>query len=165
MFVTEVTRASKAGGVLGCLRRLLKAKDAAVLVGITRDKAKRDPKDGRSNDMNNAQLLRLHTYGSPKQNIPARPVLRPAIKAHNKELSTLMGRVVTAAKNADANATEKALLTVGVAAKGYCQEWFVDPRNNWAPNAPATIRRKHSDSPLIDTGHLRQSIDFKIEER
>jgi hypothetical protein len=31
------------------------------------------------------------------------------------------------------------------------------------PNAPSTIARKGSDVPLIDTGRLRQSIDYELE--
>jgi hypothetical protein len=31
------------------------------------------------------------------------------------------------------------------------------------PNAPSTIASKGSDVPLIDTGRLRQSIDYKVE--
>lgn len=33
------------------------------------------------------------------------------------------------------------------------------------PNAPSTIRRKGSSRPLIDTGHLRQSVRYKIVRR
>lgn len=32
------------------------------------------------------------------------------------------------------------------------------------PNAPSTIAQKGSDNPLIDTGRLRQSIDFEVRE-
>lgn len=32
------------------------------------------------------------------------------------------------------------------------------------PNAPSTIKQKGSDTPLIDTGRLRQSITFRITE-
>ena len=30
------------------------------------------------------------------------------------------------------------------------------------PNAPSTIAKKGSANPLIDTGRLRQSIDFEV---
>ena len=32
----------------------------------------------------------------------------------------------------------------------------------FAPDAPATARRKKSSRPLIDTGLLRQSIKYKV---
>jgi hypothetical protein len=31
------------------------------------------------------------------------------------------------------------------------------------PNAPSTIAKKGSDVPLIDTGRLRQSVDYTVE--
>ena len=31
------------------------------------------------------------------------------------------------------------------------------------PNSPATIARKGVDNPLIDTGQMRQAIDFEVE--
>jgi hypothetical protein len=31
------------------------------------------------------------------------------------------------------------------------------------PNQPSTIRKKKSSNPLIDTGRLRQSIDFEVK--
>lgn len=33
------------------------------------------------------------------------------------------------------------------------------------PNAPATVERKGSSTPLIDTGQLRSSITYKVDER
>ena len=33
---------------------------------------------------------------------------------------------------------------------------------NWVPNAPATIRRKGSDRPLIDTGQLVNSVEYEV---
>ena len=33
---------------------------------------------------------------------------------------------------------------------------------SFTPNKPATIKRKGSSRPLIDTGHLRQSITSKV---
>lgn len=32
------------------------------------------------------------------------------------------------------------------------------------PNAPATVARKGVNNPLIDTGRMRQSIDYVVEE-
>ena len=38
-------------------------------------------------------------------------------------------------------------------------------RGQFVPNAPATIRRKGSSRPLIDTGNLRQSVHWGITTR
>lgn len=35
--------------------------------------------------------------------------------------------------------------------------------NAWTPNAPATIARKGSSKPLIDTGNLRASFTYQVK--
>lgn len=55
---------------------------------------------------------------------------------------------------------------VGIVAEEVIQEAFATRGfGNWAPNAPYTIARKGSDSPLIDTGELRRSITSKAEKK
>ena len=57
----------------------------------------------------------------------------------------------------------RALSVLGMALVGDVQQRI---RNRIPPpNAPYTIARKGSDVPLIDTGRLRQSIDFVVETR
>ena len=34
-----------------------------------------------------------------------------------------------------------------------------------APNAPSTIKKKGHDKPLIDTGKLRDSVNYRVEDR
>lgn len=35
----------------------------------------------------------------------------------------------------------------------------------FTPNSPATIRKKKSSKPLIDTGHMRQSVRYEIGDK
>ena len=53
-----------------------------------------------------------------------------------------------------------ALNKVGQKVEGIVKKKMVD--GPFQPLAPATIRRKRSSRPLIDTGRLRQSIRYKI---
>ena len=54
---------------------------------------------------------------------------------------------------------------VGVSALEQIQEAFdTEGFGEWTPNSPATIRAKGSESPLIDTGRLRNAITYKVEE-
>jgi hypothetical protein len=46
----------------------------------------------------------------------------------------------------------------GQEAENRVKAWFFDPRNNWLPDKPATVRRKGSSRPLIDTAQLYNSI-------
>ena len=50
--------------------------------------------------------------------------------------------------------------TLGNYIVGLVQEYMTDLRS--PPNHPATVARKKSSNPLIDTGRLRQSITYKV---
>ena len=97
--------------------------------------------------INNAELVYIHTYGSSKMNIPARPIIEAAI---------------TEETNKEAIAEE--LKLAGVEAENRVKGWFTNPKNGWAPNSPRTVRRKGSSRPLIDTGALRQAIRSVVVE-
>ena len=58
-----------------------------------------------------------------------------------------------------------ALDVMGLAVTGMIQEQITD--GDYVPLAPATIRRKknNSDKPLIDTGHMFQSVRHVIEDK
>lgn len=52
---------------------------------------------------------------------------------------------------------------VGLVAEEVIQEAFATHGYGmWEPNAPYTIEKKKSDSPLIDTGQLRRAITSKV---
>jgi hypothetical protein len=141
---------------------LAELKKARVLVGVP--EAKTDRRKG--NQVTNAGLMYIHTHGSPLHNLPARPVIEPAIQAaDNKALITKQlgeaAKDVLAAKPGAANA---ALTKAGMLARNAVQRWFVDPRNGWPANSPETIARKGSDRPLIDTAQLRRSIQFLVQK-
>ena len=74
--------------------------------------------------------------------IPSRPFLRDSVDAHS---------------------SEDALKKIGVFQKGLIQKEIVN--GDFVPNSPETIKRKGSDKPLIDTGRMRQSINYVIQEK
>ena len=53
--------------------------------------------------------------------------------------------------------------SIGVFQKGLVQAEIVD--GDFEPNAPSTIKKKGSDKPLIDTGKMRQSVNFVIVKK
>jgi len=48
--------------------------------------------------------------------------------------------------------------------EGKIKETITEGRGEWPPLKPATIKRKGSSKPLIDTGKLRASITHKIDK-
>lgn len=112
----------------------------------------------------NAQLLFIHSKGSPMRNIPARPVLEPAIASPsgkasiNPELTSAARAMLTG----DKREAIRYLNRAAMAGRNAARRWF--DSGNLAPNAPSTIRRKGSDHPLIDTGAMKAAITGLVKE-
>jgi hypothetical protein len=153
----SIARGSSQKQLVDSLKRLGKSD---VLVGWPEDGQAR-----RGGGPTNAMLAHLHTNGSPLQNIPARPILEPAINyPPNKALiSAELGKAAAAAVEGNPQLAKQQLNRAGLVAVNAVKRWFTEPANHWAPNAPATIARKGSDKPLIDTGQLRASVTFIVE--
>lgn len=63
-----------------------------VLVGVPQEKSSR-----QGGKATNAELLFIHTNGSPARGIPARPVLKPAIADDKERIGEMLGKAVDAA--------------------------------------------------------------------
>jgi hypothetical protein len=114
----------------------------------------------------NAQLLFIHTNGSPRNRIPARPVIEPAInEPGNKAMLTdEMKLAAGAALDGKAAQSLTFLRRVALMGQNVARGWFTDARNGWAPNKPSTIRRKGSARPLINTDQMRKAIIGVVED-
>lgn len=114
-----------------------------------------------------AYNLYLHEHGSPAWQIPPRPIIEPAIEdPQNKKIITDdLGEAGKAALDGNMTQARAELQKAGMDAQNAVREWFVNPRNEWPPNAESTIREKGSDRPLIDTAELRKSITYVIREK
>ena len=146
------------GPVLNALQKLEKQQ---AYVGIPEARVAR-----REQTINNAQLLFIHTKGSPLRGIPARPVIEPAIEATDNKasISEELKQAAKAALDGRPQLMKQFLKRAGLDAQNRVKAWFLDPRNNWAPNKPSTIRRKGSDKPLIDTSQMRNAITYVVTD-
>lgn len=138
-----------------------------AMAGKTNSKKKKARlKKSASTDINNAELLFIQENGSSINRIPARRVLGPAIEADgNKQaIAHELEESVKATLAGDKEGAEKKMLRAALAGQNAARKWFTDGRNGWAPNKPATIKRKGSDKPLIDTGAMRAAIVGVVRE-
>ena len=92
--------------------------------------------------------------------IPKRPFMRIAEEKHGKEWQKLATDLADKVDMGEMN-EEQLYEIVGNKMVGDIQE-VIGNRNQLQANAPATVRRKKSDAPLIDTGQLRQAISFEV---
>lgn len=58
---------------------------------------------------------------------------------------------------------KKSYNLLGIDAKSIILNAFATSNNGkWSANSPTTIKKKGSSKPLIDTGRLRKSINYKV---
>ena len=158
--MAAVTVSKSGPGLADLAQRIRQIKASEVYVGIPAEKTQR-----KKDAVNNAELLFIHSDGSPLQHIPARPVLGPSIVANQALISQHLGAAAEAVFSSKPEQADRELRKTGTIASNGAKRWFTDPRNHWAPNAPSTIARKGSDKPLIDTGALRRAITYVVGKR
>lgn len=142
-------------------------KDNEVYVGVPDSTTDRELEDGEEPKLTNADLLFIHTKGSPVNNIPARPVIEPALADDKERISEYLKNAAVFSLDGKEDEAQKQLSLAGLRGQNVSRNWFVNPKNNWKPNSPATIRYKRrkgstEPKPLIDTGELRKSITYFV---
>lgn len=113
-------------------------------------------RNGRFVKRSEANFSSTHATPGHAITIPPRPYFRRMIKANGPSWGPDIGKLLVANKFD----TAKVLGLMGTLIKGQLQDSIVNfttPRN-----APSTIARKGFDKPLIDTGHMLNSVDFEV---
>lgn len=104
------------------------------------------------------EVAAMNEYGGSDR--PARPFMKTSFTENEDKLHAACDAVNHAINGG--SSAEAALKTLGVTVKGIVQEHIVE--GGFAPNAPSTIARKGSAQPLIDTGLMRQSVNYVVEK-
>lgn len=133
-------------------REMTKASGSGVKVGVQADvKPRKDPTE----DM--LEIAVINEFGSGR--VPERSFIRASFDKYGPSLDSYKTRLM-AQVIAGKLPMKKALGWLGKLHQGQIQG-FIEALKT-PPNAPSTIARKGADNPLIDTGQLRRSIDFKV---
>lgn len=99
----------------------------------------------------------INEFGAPLRGQPPRPFFRTMVA----EKSAGWPEAVAAnLKAADYDAAA-AMARVGEGIKGQLQQSIVDLTQ--PPLAGSTIKGKGFDKPLVDTGHMLDSVDYEVE--
>ena len=134
-------------------RELKKLKKMEVVVGF---------QAGEATEENGADLVDIAAYNElGTSGTPARPFMKQSFENHEDVLKKACERVNNTVNSG--GSAEQALNALGVELKGLVQSEIVE--GSFVPNAPATIERKGSDKPLIDTGTMRQSVNYVVRQR
>lgn len=116
-------------------------------------------KAARAGEFTNAELMAIHEFGAPRAGIPARSVLRATADAQRAKWMAMLERAIRGAVAGKIDLLS-ALDLVGLRATADMAATIrrgLDP-----PLKPATVKRKGSSKPLIDTGRLLQSLGHEV---
>lgn len=118
--------------------------------------------DGHTSGFTMAEIAATNEFGTVDGRIPARSMIRMPLETKSDELYGWM-KSKKAEKMIVEGQTDKMLEQLGGRAEVVIQEAF-DSRGFglWKPNAPATIDKKGSSSPLIDTSEFRKSFSSEV---
>ncbi len=98
-----------------------------------------------------------HVFGTAT--VPQRDALRPGIEKALPEIRKMNVRNLAAVASGSMD-LQTALGRVGAFAVGAVQQEIT--HGDFVPLKPATIRRKKSSKPLIDSGSMRQGVTFRV---
>lgn len=117
---------------------------------------------GRDSEKNGADLCDVAAWNElGTSTIPSRPFLANSVDNHTAEINAFCKNAMKQiTQGGDAEAVLNQVGTFHV--KNVQKEIG---GSGYAPNAPSTIRKKGSSTPLIDTGRMRQSVHHFIEEK
>lgn len=93
---------------------------------------------------------------------PSRPFMRKSVDENEEKINAFLNVQIKKLAKGEATA-EQVFKAVGAFQKGLVQEKIKN--GEFEPNSPYTIKKKGSDKPLIDTGTMRQSVNFVITEK
>ena len=133
------------------LKKMLKA--TTIRVGVP------EGAGGYDDGSTIAEVAFYNEFGTAR--IPERSFIRSTFNEQRDTFIKFMGS--EAAKSLEGKQSmDTTIQRVGIKAQSEILKKFRD--NDWDPNAPYTIAKKGSSTPLIDSGQLRQSITWEVKK-
>ena len=151
---TQVSGGQRLAQRLGSIKRELQ-RNSKVLVGVPKDAGSYE--DGPSL----AVVAAVQEFGSADGRIPERSFLRVPLRASQEELSKVVSNQARLVFRGELSAAQ---LMGQLGARAASVSQTAIDEGIGPPNAPSTVERKGSDTPLIDSGALRQAITYVIED-
>lgn len=140
------------------LRRLAAVAQRDVLVGVPAD-------EGRDDGPTNAEIGYQNEFGSPANNIPARPHLLPGVAAVQDKVVAKLTKAADAAATGRPSDAERHLHAAGLLAQNSVRRTLTTTA--YRPLSERTLaerraRGRTGTKPLIDTGQYRRSITYIV---
>lgn len=147
-------------------RRLMaeldKLKELAAYVGFQSGTPAKE-REGESIVDSSVDLLDVALWNElGTSTAPSRPFLRQSVDNNKDKINAFFQAQLKTLLAGRATAEDVLKKTV-VFMKGLVQETIKE--GDFPANAPSTVKKKGSDRPLIDTGHMRQSVETVIDRK
>jgi hypothetical protein len=138
------------------LRDAKRIQGSYVKIGILSDAGQYDPAEGSENL---ADVATTNEFGSADGKVPSRPFMR---QTFDRKIGDLKSFIESLKKSIWTGrlSVRQSLGQLGEKHVGHIKRAIKN--REFLENAPATIARKGSDTPLIDTGRLWQSLTYEI---
>lgn len=143
---------------------LRKLATTRVMAGVPADRAGRNES---GDDINNAGLMKIHEDGAPEVGIPARPVVHPAIKEVQGQLTASLKKAGDFGLDGQVDKMTKQFYATGFIAQNAMRKKITT--GPFVPLAPSTLAKRKakghkSEKPLIETGQLRRALTFVVRK-
>lgn len=140
------------------LRRLASVAQRDVLVGVPAG-------EGRDDGPTNAEIGYQNEFGSPANNIPARPHLLPGVAAVQGKVVAKLAQAADAAATGRPSDAERHLHAAGLLAQNSVRRTLTTTA--YRPLSERTLaerraRGRTGTKPLIDTGQYRRAITYIV---
>lgn len=137
-------------------------KNDDVLVGIPEI----DPSRKEISPINNATLLALNNFGSPANNIPARPVMEIGIRNAESDIAEAFKAAAKNVLSEGLSALLPAYTRIGIIASNSVKKAINSQEGIEGPS-PATLKARESHGfkgtkALVVTGQMRNAITYVV---
>lgn len=144
-----------------------KFKNDSVLIGIPEDDTNRSQKAGNEEPITNAAILAINEFGSPANNIPARPVMSIGIKNAAGPIAEEFKKAAVSALKIGVRALKTYYERVGIIASNSVKKAINDQEGISSP-AESTIASRRArgfkgTKALIVTGQMRNAISYVVK--
>ena len=131
--------------------------ELSIKAGILEDAGSRD-------GVPVAEYAAWNEYGVPgteeKWAIPPRPFIRGYVDDNGEKIKNIQEMLVAQVIDGKID-PDTAADKLGKNTKEGIKH-YIKTSSNFTPNAPATVKRKGTNRPLVETGLLRRSVNYKV---
>lgn len=160
MIVAQVTQ--KDNGLLDRIRSITNKYQATIEVGYDARSMYKHPigarRDPNPDPISMKDLAQNHEEG---RGVPDRPFMQPALDANRRKYGLMVKANITPIFRRK-KTLQKSWNELGLVAIEDIRS-YMKVRGNFKPLAEETIYRKQGSTPLLDTGQLREKLQFKVK--